>query len=720
MKKILVALAFVLPAILLGLAYLFPQADPSLPAPLFHFYIVSFTTFAATVVSLFVTISVGQVALPRHLVLAVAYAWMGAIFFIHGVTTPGAVITHFHPAITWSAWLTLFGGGMLFLVGSFTPPEPNPRFLRAMALTILLIYLIYVGVVIFDPNLLTALLRQPPPNAEVIAFGLTLVVWLGSTIKHYAQYRQTQNFLDGLMAFEAGWFATATISMFRFPLWKASWWMYHVILLAGFLIAIMALWRAYEQVRTFRLVRYYAAASLIVTAALALFSAQIYSQLVYQNLLDQLKNNTEAISLNIASEVAAFLPPLTTADDLSHLGDTAEARRLLNERLPDLQIQAVNLYDSEGTIVFSSEEEFVGLRLKPDSEEVKELEQALNGETSFDLHEPGSPPAAYTPTADVYILDTYVPFQPLGTSAPIGMVETFREAPELAQAITLSRRSGLGLAALSLGGLFLALLAIVRRADQLITHRTLELERAYANLREAEGLRDDLTNMIVHDLRNPLTAITANLDLIGKTMNDPAYADAPPRFLSSARGAGQRMMGLIDDLLNFSKLEAGELRPVLGPVYLPTLLTEKEEGFRPQAEKETKLFTVKAPAQLPTLLADASLISRVIDNLISNAFKYTDSGGHIEVEAEQSDHTLVVHVRDDGQGIPLEYHARIFDKFVQVADSSGAPLRKGTGLGLAFCRLAVEAHGGKIWVESAPGSGSTFSFTLPINQRQDQ
>src|SRR6185436_15484473 len=215
MKKALVALAFVLPALGLGLAYLFPQADPSLPAPLFHFYIVSFTTFAATVVSLFVTISVGQIALPRHLLLAVAYAWMGAIFFIHGVTTPGAVITHFHPAITWSAWLTLFGGGVLFLVGGFAPPEPNPRLLRALALTIFIIYLIYVGVVVFDPDLLTALLTQPPPNAEVIAFGLTLVVWLASTIKLYTQYRHTQNFLDGLMAFEAGWFATATISMFR-------------------------------------------------------------------------------------------------------------------------------------------------------------------------------------------------------------------------------------------------------------------------------------------------------------------------------------------------------------------------------------------------------------------------------------------------------------------------------------------------------------------------
>src|ERR1051326_2163847 len=132
MKKALVILAFVLPALSLGFWSLFPQADPSWPAPLFHFYIVSFTTFAATVVSLFVTISVGQIALPRHLLLAIAYAWMGAVFFIHGVTTPGAIITHAHPAITWSAWLTLFGGGVLFLLGGFLPHDPHPHFLRTI------------------------------------------------------------------------------------------------------------------------------------------------------------------------------------------------------------------------------------------------------------------------------------------------------------------------------------------------------------------------------------------------------------------------------------------------------------------------------------------------------------------------------------------------------------------------------------------------------------
>jgi signal transduction histidine kinase len=249
----------------------------------------------------------------------------------------------------------------------------------------------------------------------------------------------------------------------------------------------------------------------------------------------------------------------------------------------------------------------------------------------------------------------------------------------------------------------------------LITHRTRELERAYADLRQAEGLRDDLTRMIIHDLRSPLTAITANLDLIGKTLHNPAYPDAPPRFLSGARAAGQRMTGMIDDLLNVGKFEAGELRPVMAPVYLPTLLNEKIAAFRPQAEKEGKRLQVQAAAELPLVMADAELISRVVENLVSNAFKYTDSGGAIEINVAPGGPMVHVRVCDDGQGIPAEYHSRIFDKFVQVTDPGGVPLRKGTGLGLAFCRLAVAAHGGEIRVESAPGQGSVFSFSLPIN-----
>jgi signal transduction histidine kinase len=381
-------------------------------------------------------------------------------------------------------------------------------------------------------------------------------------------------------------------------------------------------------------------------------------------------------------------------------------------------INAASLFDADGRLVFQTVApnlpEAAPEHHNPVSLVPPNFRAALEGNTVSILSAPGTPPATYRPASDTYVIETYLPFQPASGGAPIGVLATARAAPELGEALVASRRLGLGLAALSLGGLFLALLFVVRRADQLITNRTRELEGAYRDLRQAEGLRDDLTRMIVHDLRNPLTTILANLELLGKTLSNPSFADARPRFLAGARSAGKRIIGLIDDLLNVGKFEAGELQPALTPVYLPTLLAEKEEDYRSQIEREEKTLTLHAPAELPTVMADVELISRVIDNLVSNAIKYTEPDAHIEIRVERQAHALCVRVCDDGQGIPPAYHTRIFDKFVRVPDGSGGPLRKGTGLGLAFCRLAVEAHQGRIWVESAPGRGSTFSFTLPL------
>ncbi len=714
-------LALVAPAVGLGLWALFPAADPQWAAPLPHFYIVTFTTLAATVVSLFVTISVGQTALPRHLLLAVAFAWMGAVFLLHGATTPGALIASFHPAITWSAWLTLFGGGSIFLVAAFAPNQPNPRFLRIVVGIIAAIYLIYVVLIFSFPQQFNNLLALSiSPTLKDLAFVTTLVIWLVAAVKLYTNWKQLHNFIDGLMAFEAGWYTVATISMFRFATWQAGWWLYHVLLLLGFLIATYALWRAYEQVRTFRLTRYYAATSLIVTAALALVAAQIYTNLVFDNLSQALERDTGTLSGHLSYLLASSLPNVTTDQalhDLSPSQALADRATALEGSLQS--IKAVVLFDSSGMVDYN-EPNMVSATGALNPPDLAQFHRAMNGQTTYILHEPGAPVEGYTPSAPVHVLETYVPFWPAGNSqaaTPIGVLLTIRELPELTATVIISRVSGLLLAAFSLGGLFLVLLLIVNRADQLIRTRTRELELAYSNLRQAEGLRDDLTNMIVHDLRNPLTALTANLDLIGKTMNNPAFPDAPPRFLAGARLAGQRMTGMIDDLLNVSKFEAGELRLVAAPIYLPTLLGDKVDSYRSQAEKEGKTLSLNALADLPTVMADGSLISRVVDNLLSNAFKYTDPGGMIAVEAENKGSEIIVRVRDDGQGIPPEFLSKIFTKFAQVTQPDGAPLRKGTGLGLAFCRMAVETHGGKIRVDSQPGHGSTFAFTLPINQR---
>lgn len=265
-----------------------------------------------------------------------------------------------------------------------------------------------------------------------------------------------------------------------------------------------------------------------------------------------------------------------------------------------------------------------------------------------------------------------------------------------------------------------ALRASQQRIAELYRHeqkQRKELEHAYAELRQSETLRDSLTHMIVHDLRNPLMVIMANLELVERAIRDPEHATHPPsHFLARAEIAGERMAKMIDDLLDVGKFESGELRLAPGPLSISKLLAEKGDLYRPEAEKEGKTIVVHAASELPVIIADLNLIERVMDNLVGNALKYTEKGSQIELSAVHTERNLIVCVRDNGQGIPPEYLNRIFDKFAQVVDANGAPLRKGTGLGLAFCRSAVKAHGGKIWAESVVGRGSAFYFTLPLPQ----
>jgi two-component system sensor histidine kinase BaeS len=176
------------------------------------------------------------------------------------------------------------------------------------------------------------------------------------------------------------------------------------------------------------------------------------------------------------------------------------------------------------------------------------------------------------------------------------------------------------------------------------------------------------------------------------------------------------MAWMIDDLLNVSKLEAGELRLNVTTISLAAVLAEKQVTYRARLEAEGKVLAIQAPADLPAIMADAELIGRVLDNLVDNAIKYSPPGGHIEISAEARDQAVKIDVRDDGEGILPDDRDRIFDKFVQGSAAGARPARHGAGLGLAFCRLAVVAHGGTIMATSEPGHGATFTVTLPIGR----
>ncbi|MEW6041709.1 MAG: HAMP domain-containing sensor histidine kinase, partial [Elusimicrobiota bacterium] len=173
---------------------------------------------------------------------------------------------------------------------------------------------------------------------------------------------------------------------------------------------------------------------------------------------------------------------------------------------------------------------------------------------------------------------------------------------------------------------------------------------------------------------------------------------------------------LIQNLLDISKMEDNKLPLRQEKVKLFDLLYDTGKQFGLAAKTESKEFTFSIQDEIPVVKIDAMLIKRVVTNLLTNSLHHTTSGGKIwlSVANNEESRTVRVEIGDDGVGIPEEYRTRIFEKFVQV-ERRRARLRTGTGLGLTFCKMAVELHGGKIWVESEEGRGSKFFFEIPLN-----
>ena len=234
-------------------------------------------------------------------------------------------------------------------------------------------------------------------------------------------------------------------------------------------------------------------------------------------------------------------------------------------------------------------------------------------------------------------------------------------------------------------------------------------EQNYRQLKALEQLRDDLTHMIVHDLRVPLTSIISGLQtlqVIGDLNADQA------EMLSISLDGGQMLLDLINDLLDISKCEDGSMQLEYAPVSPAALVDRSLRDLGYLAQTRGVALNAELPAEDPELRADEDKLRRMLSNLVGNALKFTPREGLVTVSARHDGDVVRFDVRDTGEGIPAEAFDRIFDKFGQV-ESRKAGRMMSTGLGLTFCKMAAEAHGGRIWVESRLGEGSTFSFVIP-------
>lgn len=232
---------------------------------------------------------------------------------------------------------------------------------------------------------------------------------------------------------------------------------------------------------------------------------------------------------------------------------------------------------------------------------------------------------------------------------------------------------------------------------------------------QLQQAREDLSQMVVHDLRSPLTAMNTSMKILGELSNGSSTVDRQIRQTTDVtRRALRKMLNMVNSLLDVSRMESGNLALETEFHQLGPLIEEVTAELAPLAEELDVKFTTALPDSLPALRIDGEKISRVLLNLVDNALKFSPVGGEIVVRARPHDESMVrVDVMDNGPGIPDEQKETVFARFAQ-GDNVPRGQRRGTGLGLTYCRLAVQAHGCKIWVEDNPSGGSIVSFTLPV------
>jgi signal transduction histidine kinase len=240
-----------------------------------------------------------------------------------------------------------------------------------------------------------------------------------------------------------------------------------------------------------------------------------------------------------------------------------------------------------------------------------------------------------------------------------------------------------------------------------------ETKRQARELEKANQLQADFAAMIAHDLRSPLMNISGAAEVMTNGMFGEVN-DEQKRWLGKILANSHSLVNLVSDFLDVAKLEAGYVELSQERVDLRDLIDRSLDNFLILAQKKEISLTMAVPASVPLVRGDRRRLEQVISNLVSNAIHFTHPGGNVELGMAQSDDAHVrIWVRDNGIGIPLTEVANLFEKYRQCSNATESG-QKGTGLGLVICKMVVQAHGGRIWVETEEGKGSIFFFSLPI------
>ncbi len=234
---------------------------------------------------------------------------------------------------------------------------------------------------------------------------------------------------------------------------------------------------------------------------------------------------------------------------------------------------------------------------------------------------------------------------------------------------------------------------------------------------EAERAKTEFVSNVSHELRTPLTSIKGYSDLLLSRVVGPLN-DQQRHFIEIIQGSSDRLTTLINDLLDISRIESGRLQLESKPVWLESILREVVEMIHPQCDKKDLTLTLDLEPGVGPVLGDETRLTQIVTNLVSNACRYTPEGGAITLSLSRAGNAVRVDVKDTGIGIAPEDQANVFQRFHRVNDPLVQEVA-GTGLGLPIARMLIEMHGGRMWLQSEMGQGSTFTFTLPAHVSED-
>ena len=231
-------------------------------------------------------------------------------------------------------------------------------------------------------------------------------------------------------------------------------------------------------------------------------------------------------------------------------------------------------------------------------------------------------------------------------------------------------------------------------------------------LKELQALKDEFVFIAAHELKTPVAAIKGYLSIINDGLAGPVN-DKVKDFIVKVLNANARLIRLVEDLLEVARSEAGRIKIDVAPIDISLVIKETMGELKPLADEKSIKVNYEEFAGLPKVLADAGRVREILVNLIGNSIKYTLGSGSVDISHEVAENNLVTHIKDHGIGMSKEAQAKLFTKFYRVATKETANIT-GTGLGLFIVKQIIEKMGGKIWVESIEGQGSTFSFSLPL------